>query len=303
MRKAAQILAQNLFDYDAPHTAGQRILFRLLELFVVGFTISFCWEWAFYIDQRIETVLLPLGIAQYVDISFMFENGMALINAGGVTLLCLLGVLRIWPHLAYPAAVLLFHLQYVSRYCLGEISHGSNMVGISLVGFAVAMIFFDTEKLRKRFTFGYLYFFIGLGYTSAAFSKLIGTGPNWSDGRHLWMWIGERQVDTISKLGSFDPNLLQEFILADYRIGTAVLTFGLLTEFFGFLTWFRKTRYLILPAIIGMHIGIAIAMNIFFEAFTYQLVLLGLPWAAGIDRLLARYRGTTLARRWSVAGE
>lgn len=283
-----QSLARELFGFQEKETTGEKILFRFLELFVVFFTIKFCWDWGLYI-QRIDTVVLPLGLANYLDISFMFDHGVSLINAALVTLFCALGLLRIWKP-AYLIVLLLFHLQYVARYCLGEISHGSNFIGMSVMGLALAMLFFEEGKRRHRFTFGFLYFTIGIAYTSAAFCKLIGTGITWPDGRHLWMWMAERQVDVLSMSGTFEPNILQQLILSDYRFGTLVLGFGLIAELCAFLMWWRRFRYIVIPALICVHFGIALSMNIFFGAYTYQLIILGFPWPVLIDRLLASYR-------------
>ena len=281
-------LTRELFAFDdGPATAGETLYFRLLELFTVGFALKFCWTWAAY-TQQIEAVLLPLGLANYIDVSFMFDHGLSLVNAGLVTFFCALGFARLWRP-AYLAAFLLFHLQYVARYCLGEISHGSNLIGMGVLGLALAALVFGDPTLRRRFTMGFLYFFIGLGYTSAAICKLVGTGLFWPDGRHLWMWIAERQVDTISKLGAFSPNVVQQLVLWDYHVGTVVLTFGLLAELFGVLMWWRRFRYPVVLTIVGMHIGIAISMNIFFDASTYFLILLGLPWPVLIDCVLRQH--------------
>lgn len=280
-------LSRELFSFgDGPATTGEALYFRLVELFIVGFALKFCWAWGAY-TQQIEAVLLPLGIANYIDVSFMFDHGWSLVCAGLVTLFCALGFLRLWRP-SYLVAIFLFHLQYVARYCLGEISHGSNLIGMGVLALAMAALIFPNGTQRQRFTMGFLYFFIGLGYTSAAFCKLVGTGLFWPDGRHLWMWIAERQVDTISKLGAFSPNVVQDLVLWDYRVGTLVLVFGLLAELSGILMWWRRFRYPVVMTIVGMHLGIAVAMNIFFDASTYFLILLGLPWAAGLDWLLQK---------------
>jgi hypothetical protein len=278
-------LLRNLFGFEVDETRGDRIFFRVLEAFIVGFTVYLAWTWALY-TQRIEVVVLPLGIAQYVDISFMFDHGISVIVAALLTGALTLGFARISTGPAYLVALLLFHLQYVARYSLGEISHGSNMLGMSVMGLAVGFLVFRDPAFQRKFALGFIYFFVGIGYTLAAFCKLIGTGINWPDGRHLWMWINERGIDLLSTYGHFDPNIAQQLILADYRFGTMALAFGLLTEFFGFLMWFRKTRYLIVLMIIGMHMGILITMSIFFDAFTIQLILLGFPWAYWLDRRL-----------------
>jgi hypothetical protein len=272
-------------DADASETRGDRIYFRLVELFILAYAVWFCWDWGVYIQQNISSVLLPLGLANYVDVSFLFDNQVALINAGVVAVLSVVGFFRLWRP-AYLLALLGFHFQYVARYSLGEISHGSNLIGMGVLGLGIALIAFRSESIRRRFTFGYLYFFIGLGYTSAAVCKLIGTGLYWPDGRHLLMWIAERKVDTFSKFGAFDPNVLQDLVLTDYRFGTAILLFGLLTEAVSVLMWWRAYRYPVVLLVVGMHIGIYFSMNIFFAASTYFLILLGLPWNRVIDALL-----------------
>ena len=279
-----QTLARNLFDFDAPISESQRWYVRLVEVFVVFYSVWFVWVWAAYIPE-ISSFVLPLGVAEHVDMSFMFRPGMASINAGLITVLGVMGFARVWRG-SYMAALLLFHIQYVSRYSLGEISHGSNFIGMSLLAFALAAIFFSDRDHYNRFAMGAIFFFFGLGYTSAAVCKLVGTGLDWSQGEHLLLWIGERQVDTISRLGIFEPNIVQDLIFADARWGTLVLTFGLVTEAFGWLLWFKKTRYFVLWAIIGLHFGIALSMNIFFETYTYQLLLLSLP---GLAALYSRF--------------
>lgn len=288
-------LIRNLFPFDAPESDGDRLFYRLLELFIVAYTIRFMWEWGAYIP-KIEEVVLPLGIAQYIDISFMFEGSRGLWNAAAVTIAALAGYLRIFPGAAYGIALAGFHIQYVARYSLGEISHGSNLIGVSMMALAAGAVFFSDPMHRRRFTLGFMYFFIGLGYTTAAFSKLIGTGIHWPDGRHMWLWIAERWVDVTSMYGSWELNPLQELMVEHVWLGTVVLAFGLVVEFFGFLMWFARTRFYIVPLIIAMHLGVLMTMNIFFEAFTYQLLLLGFAWPVLFDRMLERRSSTLLTR-------
>ncbi|PEN12358.1 hypothetical protein CRI94_14940 [Longibacter salinarum] len=255
----------------------------------MGYTLDFCWTWGTYIQNNITEVMLPLGIAEHIDISFLFDHNLAIWNAAIITALLFLGLFRLWRP-AYGVAIVLFHLQYVARNCLGEISHGSNLVGMGILLLGLAHLFFTGASERRRFLMGSLYFFIGLGYTSAAVCKLVGTGIYWPDGHHLIMWITERRVDVISKFGAFQPNGLQNLVLGDYRWGTLILMFGLLAEASSFLMWFRKLRYVIVMLVFSMHIGIVVSMNIFFEASTYFLLLLGLPWHDllnfGRDKLL-----------------
>ena len=71
---------KNLFKTDKEPTKGEALFFKLFELFVIVFVLKYAWQWGPYI-QQIGEVVLPLGIAQYIDVSFMFENNISLVNA------------------------------------------------------------------------------------------------------------------------------------------------------------------------------------------------------------------------------
>jgi len=281
-RSFVHSLKAELFGTNEWDTQGGRIYFRIVELFLLSYAVYYCSWWGIYIQQNVTSVLLPLGLANYIDVSFLFDHNVALFNAGLVAVLGVVGFFRVWRP-AYFLALIAFHLQYVGRYSLGEINHGSNLIGMGILGLGIALLLFRSESDRRRFLFGYLYFFIGLGYTSAAVCKLIGTGLHWPDGRHLLMWITERKVDTMSMFGAFKPNVLQEMVLQNYHVGTLVLLFGLLVEFFSFLMWWRAYRYVIVALVTAMHVGIEISMDIFFPSATYLLILLMVPWHRLID--------------------
>ncbi|MDZ4701436.1 MAG: hypothetical protein SH809_17115 [Rhodothermales bacterium] len=268
--------SENLFGFDRPLTSGESLHHRAFEAFVVYWVIYFAWSWGLYID-KISDVVLPLGIAEYIDISFMFNGPAALVNAGLMTGTVLMGFFGIWRY-GYLASLLFMHVQYVARFCLGEISHGSNIAGICLLGLALGALAFETRTRSLRFAMGFGYFTLGLGYTSAALCKLIGTGPHWVDGSHLWMWIAERTVDTFSMTGAVEFGMLQELALASHSLATAILAFGLLTELFGFLTWFPRARPYIAALLFSMHVGILLTMNINFPANNVAILVLGFPW-------------------------
>ena len=288
-------LAANLFDFERAETPGEVLFFKGFELFVAVFTAYLAWTWGLYI-LRISDVVLPLGIAYYVDVSFMFGNVLPLVNAGVISALALLGFFRVTRY-AYFIAFLLLHLQYAARYSLGEIPHSANMFGMTLLGLGLAMLLFRESRYRRRFTLGFAYFYIGLGYTLAAFSKLVGSGLGWSDGRHLWMWIYEKSIDAFAKTGVLDYNLLQRLLLSDHGIATVFLTVGLLTEFFAFLMWWRRLRTPTILAVIALHFGIFFVMNIMFTLSVVELVLLAFPWAAWLDHGLERAGDTAWLRR------
>jgi len=277
-------LWRNLFGFDEQETAGDIVFFWLFELFIVGSTMSWAWYWAQYIP-RISDIVLPLGMANYIDVSFMFNGTLPYVNAALISGLAVLGLLRVHRY-AYMGAFLLLHLQFASRYVLGEIPHSSNVLGMAVLGFALALIVFQRAAHRRKFVIGYNYFFIGLGYTLAGICKLIGTGMFWSDGRHLWMWIHEKGIDAFAKFGVLEFNWIQEAALNSFSVATLFLTIGLLSELAAVLMWWRPLRTPVVLAVIGLHVGIYMVMGIMFSITFAILILLALPWARWIDAVL-----------------
>lgn len=275
---------KDLFDYERPETSGEVLFFRLFELFVLGASIHLAWQWGLY-TRRISDMVQPLGIAHYVDVSFLYGSNLPLVNAALLTALLLAGFFR-RSRYAYFVAFLLMHLQFVTRFSLGKIPHSSNLVGMTLLGLSLALLLFHDAKHQRRFTFGFTYFFLGLGYTLAAYCKLIGTGIFWPDGRHLWLWLYEKGIDAYAWTGVFDFNGLQDLALSEYTVATLFLTVGLVTEFFAFLMWWRRFRTPLVLGVLGLHVGIYLTMGIMFYLTFYELILLAFPWAVWIDRLL-----------------
>ena len=273
----AKKITGNLFGNPEQVTPTHLIYLKLFEFFVAFKTIEYAWEWGFY-TLKITDVVLPLGIAQLIDISFMHGNYLPLINAGLITVITIAAFFRLGWKWLYLLVFVLLHLQYVARFSIGEIPHSANLPGMALFSFAIGTLFFDTKASRYRFILGFTLFYIGLGYVSASMSKLIGTGITWVDGRHLWLWIAEKSTDILSREGDFNLSLVQSIALNSIPAATLILIVGIATEFFGFLMWFRKTRPFITIAIIGMHIGVTLSMNIRFDAFIMELIIVGFPW-------------------------
>lgn len=276
---------KNLFDYESPETQGEQVYFRIFELIIIYFAIKYAWEWGLYMD-RISDIVLPLGIANYLDLSFMFGSQLPIINAILITLVLVCAFFRLITRYAYLIGLILLHIQYAARYTLGEIPHSANLIGMTILCFGLAHLFFTDQKITHRFSMGAVYFFCGLGYTSAGISKLIATGPLWVDGRHLWLWMSEKSVDILSRTGTFEYNWLQEFAFEHYIIATIILMSGLLIELSGILMWWKKLRPYIITLIIGTHIGIQMTMNIVFMAFMVQLVLMAYPWSSLINSVI-----------------
>lgn len=277
-------LLTNLFDPHAPETRGERVQGALFELSAIAILAYFAFEWAFVMSHY-QRVVKPLALARYVDVSLLFELRWALANATLLTLLGLLALVMRMPRL-HLVGVALFHLQFVARYSLGKASHASHFAGIALLSLGVAALLFE-GKLVRRAAVGLTVFFYGLSYSCAALVKLIATGPRWVDGHHLWLWIHEKQIDLTSQFGSWSPNLLQRFMLESRALATLSLTFGLLTEAFAWLMWWQKPRPFVMLALVGMHLGVQLTMDISFWANQVMLSMLALPIASWIDRRAA----------------
>jgi hypothetical protein len=91
-------------------------------------------------------------------------------------------------------------------------------------------------------------------------------------------------------VGHQSLNLLQQVAIDSYPAATLILTFGLLTEFFGFLIWYRKTRTPLMLLLIAMHVGILISMRINFPANNALLLALAVPWSSLLDRAILKLR-------------
>lgn len=277
-------LLKQLFGSDAVPTAGDKVFFKIIEGYIVYHVIRLAWSSALY-TLKIEHPVQPLGIAHYLDTTFMYGTSWPIVLAGVMTVACILAFFRKGPKWLYMLAFGLLHMIFVSRYSLGKMPHGYNFIGMSLLALSLALLLCKDIKHRLSLTLGIIYFFVGLGYTTAAISKLVATGIHWVDGHHLWLWMVEKHIDVLSRHGHAEYNFLQTLIFDHIHIATAILTFGLLTELSGFMLWFPKTRIILVGLLIGMHIGIYFTMNIWFGTFMSELLLIGLPWGIWLNRL------------------
>lgn len=270
-------LVENLFEFEQSQSTGTKIYLRFFELFIVFNTLVYAWRWGLYI-LKISEAVLPLGIGQYIDPEIFYQNNFGLYNAIFVSVFTVTAFLLKKAKWLYALSFVLMHLMFVARFSQGEIPHSQALLGYSLLGLAIGSCVFKQKDPSLRFAFGFVVFFIGLGYTTAGLSKLVATGFHWVDGRHLWLWIAEKSVDVLSHYGTYQRNFLQELVL-DYRwMGTAFLTVGLMTELSGVLVWWKKFRYFEFFMIIGLHAGIYVLMNILFFYYTIELFIIGFPW-------------------------
>lgn len=277
------------------------VVFKVFEAYIVYRAIEYCWQWGIFI-QDIGEVVLPLGVANYLDVSFMFENGVSIVTAALAGVLMVAGFLRVSRY-AYLLSMALFHLQFAARFCLGEIPHSSNFVGLAILVLGLGAVCFEDATARRRFVTGTLVFFIGLAYFTGAVSKIVATGITWPDGRHLWIWIAEKAADKYSEFGTLTLNPVQRLVVDSWWFATASLTFGLVVELAAPAFWFRRTRAIAAVGMLSLHAGIYLTMRIVFSASMVIIGILGFPWAdwlkkfrPGLNETLARRCGTALER-------
>ena len=287
MRTWFERASEQVFAFNRPETRGERLQFRCFVWFVLGSAVYFAWQWGVAIEGM-RAGVVHIGLAQYLDLSFLYTPGAALVNAGLITLLALVSFASPtarWNSATVPLLLVLLHLQYVARHALGKTAHGSHYVGMALLMLALAAWLMPTTTSRRRFALSGTAFCMGIGYVFAGLSKLSNTGPSWPSGQHLWMWIGEKSIDELAVDGAILLNPLQELSMSSWGLATAFLAMGLLTELFGFLLWFQRTRFAVTVALIGLHAGIALTLGIVFGHYMVQLALVGLPLSLLFDRL------------------
>lgn len=284
-------LKNGLFEPDREVTPGELLFFKFFELFIVIYTLFFSWKWARYTQLRNTEVISPLGLANYIDVTLFFDNHITFYFAGAISIFIMCAFFRVGSKWFYMIAFLLLQLLHFTRFSQGEIPHSQIFIGLSVLCLAIGSLFFSGKKNMPRFVMGALFFFMGLAYTSAFFSKLIGTGFHWADGRHLWLWISEKSVDILSREGVYGINFIQNAALQSTTLASIILLFGWLTEFFGFTMWWSKFRPYTVTLLIGLHIGILLSMNIRFDAFLLQFIIVGYPWYRIIDRYVTSTPG------------
>jgi hypothetical protein len=293
------------FDFDTPESRGERVQALVFEITAVGLAMLALWGWVGPIS-RTPVIVAPLGVARYLDLSFMLDARWASLNA---LLACACFVLGLSHRVrfAHLVGLALFHVAYVARFCIGKTDHRSNLIGLSLLSLGLAAALFPDPKLRRRAALGFTLLLFGTAYTSAAIHKLSASGLLWVDGRHLWLWIAEKSVDTMSIYGATHFNFVQRAVLGSRGLGTVMLSAGLGTELFAWMMWMKRPRRWVLFGLVLMHLGIDLSMNISFAANQLLLLMLALPIAETTERYLATKRsdldpGSSQTRRSAGAG-
>lgn len=120
---------------------------------------------------------------------------------------------------------------------------------------------------------------ISIGYLLTFYLKV--RGNSWPDGTALWYALN------LGDLARFD---LPEWLLIP-PIGVALTWLTLATEaFVGLGLWWRKTRLIALLAGLGLHLGIAVTLEIGFFSLVMVTSYLAFVRGPTLERILARRR-------------
>jgi hypothetical protein len=287
MTPALQYFFRQLFDPEEVESAGQRLQFLLLEILVAVRSQYELWTWAEIIPNQ-PAITVPAGVGNYLDVSFMLRDPLyPQLNALLCGLFMLLGLTRRL-RAGYALAFLSLSVQFAARYGLGKVQHGATMLGMAVLALGVAHLAFKREDLRRKAALGLLVTMISVGYIYAGTNKLRARGLRWVLGHNLWLWIRQKQIDTLSAAGRGKLNFLQSLTLKSSVFATLQLCFGLLSELSAVIMWWRPARRWVMLCLAGMHIGISRVMNIHFTPSVLILLCLALPIAELVDWLRAR---------------
>ena len=277
MNNLSKFIYTHCIEVPETLTPYHIINFKLFEFFIVCNAVYLSWYWG--LDMRNWSgIITPHGIAHYVDITFLYVNIFPLINASAITVFSILAFLRIKSKWLYAAVFILLLLHFSAIFSGTKLRHDTHFIGVGILSFSLVTFFFKTHKDKYRFIFGFNIFFMGLGYFLSSMSKLIGTGLHWVDGRNLHIWILRKGTEILTDTGLLDFLPMQLLVLDHIALGTLFLVIGLTVEFLAPFFWFRKTRPISTLAILGMHFGIFITLNISFHMNMIQLIIIGLPW-------------------------
>lgn len=139
-------IAHQLFEPKRDVSPGELIFFKFFELFILFYTIQYSWKWGLYATYHNSEVVLPLGLANYIDVSLFFDTNIPIIIAVLVSIFAIISYFRIGSKWFYTVVLILLHLQYVIRFSQGEIPHSQNMIGLSVFCLAVGSVFFPGRK-------------------------------------------------------------------------------------------------------------------------------------------------------------
>lgn len=267
----------SVFEFSRPVTNADRLHFRALEVFVCFAACWASWKWAFNFPR--EEVFYPafLGIAEFTGAPFVSISA-AYAVAAFITGFAVYAYAGRRPAVGYSLVFVLMHLLYVSRWVYGKPAHSDNMLGVTLLGLAAgAALFSSDEAHRIRGSLGLIFISVGLIYVLAGLAKLRTTGLGWANGLNLQIWIYESRIGEFAAHGNLEFSALQRFFLEHTTAGTVALAGALMTECAGFLVWFVRVRYLVLAAILAMHVGIWWVLDIRFTFFMIEVVILAVP--------------------------
>jgi hypothetical protein len=178
---------------------------------------------------------------------------------------------------------------------IGKVMHNDVLLLLAMVPFLFAPV--DVPRLfrrpisqvasRESWRFGWpvrlSMLVVAGGYFFTGFNKLVFSGPAWVTSQNMrWIMYG------ISD-GNSHPIAPALFIANNPLIAHAVAAASLTVELsFPVLLWKPRLAWLLLPAVVALHIGIGITMHLDYSAWAATAVIVFVPW----DRVKPLRRST-----------
>ncbi len=124
-------------------------------------------------------------------------------------------------------------------------------------------------------------------YFFSGFQKIVNAGPGWVTGSNM-RWVMYASSD-----GRAAPNMWALMLADRAWLSHVVAGFTLLVETaFPIVLWRPRLTWLFVPAVVGMHIGILLAMGLDYSAQIATVLIVFVNWPSLTDRWRAR-RATT----------
>jgi hypothetical protein len=205
---------------------------------------------------------------------------------------CLLAAAGIWPRASFPAAFAIAVFLNLMLNATGKVVHNDVLAILCLLPLLAApraateawAVRRAAPPARRGIAYGWpvrtAMIVVGLAYLIAGLQKLRYSGFDWfaSDNLRFVLWA--------SSDAQGSPNDLALFVADHDWLAHAFATMTIAVEV-GFILClpFARLRWLLVPAVVGLHLGIWLAMGLNYLPQALTVVIVFVNWSALADRV------------------
>ena len=110
-------------------TFGDRIIFRVFEIFVLSRLMQYSWKWTLG-SLTIDQPTIYRGLNNVFDLSFLSSQPAAFISFGLILLFFTFGFFRKLTGVSYLTSMVVLHCQSSMAYSVGHMPHKSYLLGL-----------------------------------------------------------------------------------------------------------------------------------------------------------------------------